>query len=67
MTCKHCNHLVVMPDSDGKRRVRKGYSYPCSVNLPVMQSMPSCMTYTVTRLRMEGSDGADCVAFEALK
>ncbi len=72
--CRTCEHLVVIPDSDGVRRVRRDRVYHCAVPLDIPE-FPICVRATVWRSsvaeaiehmrQMVGPEaGAHCVGWE---
>ncbi len=41
--CRNCTHLVVQPDSAGRRVVRKDYVYPCDAQVDFRASLPEAL------------------------
>lgn len=63
MTCGKCRFLRVLPDADGKIRVRKTKSYLCTVPIP-LRLPKSVRNYQQPRPTfMEPDEGDGCVYF----
>lgn len=44
MSCRDCEHLIVEPDRDGTRRVRRDRVYPCVAPVPEVPDLPHSVT-----------------------
>lgn len=71
MTCRNCQFLGVTPNAAGKRVVRKGYAYPCTVPVE-MPPLPDSITkaygfhWPPSRSHVEPDDGANCPTFQEI-
>ena len=68
MTCRNCKYLVVPPDSDGKRRIRKARVYRCAAPDPTVLHIPNSISISCdykrlfSRRFMEPDEGVGCPA-----
>lgn len=68
MACRHCVHLVIPPDADGKSRIRRTRAYQCVAPDPLMLRVPTSISTfhsfktTFFRRYMEPDEGVNCPA-----
>ena len=67
--CKSCKHLKVALDRNGRRVVRKHYTYECDAPIPQV-TLPESVTrswgfiWPPDKQRMDGESGEHCPAYE---
>jgi len=68
--CKTCMHLRVPPDQAGRRVVRAGSAYTCTVEVPappLPDSITRCYGFRpFDRSYMRGGDGTECPTWQPL-
>ena len=68
MTCRTCKFLDVLPDKDGKRRVRQNNAYRCLVPLPEVAWPDSVLeaygSHLPTKTFMSPDRGKNCQTHE---